>query len=190
MKRFLSSPLFLPLFLLMLMLPGVALALALDRVERDHMLAIMGMHAIHLRSMAIPFSGSYLVGFMLGLVIVIVKEIIFYAIHRNNRNHLVVWITGLISQWPRAKSRNYLTGILVGVVLLLCLLCQYVIVGISSSCVLSGMMSGLIIDWYIHLQGKQSRAETEAMNYRIMLIALAGFYIFQYCALWLKYSYI
>lgn len=151
MKRILS----LPLILLMFMLPGVAIALASDRVVRDQMQAA-GIHVPNLPGMAIPFSGSYLVGFLFGLVVVIVKEILFCIIRKYNENFFVVLITRLGSPWPKAR-RGFLFGIPILVVLLLC---RYMIVGVAWGYILMGMMPALGVDGYVHSQGKLSQAET------------------------------
>ena len=130
-----------PLRILALTVIGAGASLAADHFVRDPTLASGGFRVLSFPEMAIPFSGSYLVGFVFGLAGVTVKGALMRAASRERRNSIAKAMVDVASRWPRVRL-VVLSILIIGLVFFL----DYVLVGLSSICVLLGAVSSPVVE--------------------------------------------
>lgn len=129
-----------PLRLLAFTVFGAAVSLAADHFVRDPTLASGGLRVLGFPQMAIPFSGSYLVGFVFGLAAITAKRAMLRAASREQKNSTTSALAGVASRWPRAW-RIVLAILIIGIVLF----SEYVLVGISTICAVLGVVSASVV---------------------------------------------
>jgi|GEM_PF-5886549 len=130
-----------PLRLLALTVLGAGVSLSLDHFARDPTLASGGFRVLSSPGMAIPFSGSYLVGYVFGLAVVSVKVALKRAASRERQNSIAKAMVGVASRRPRVRL-VVLSILIIGLVFFL----DYVLVGLSSICVLLGAVSSSVVE--------------------------------------------
>ena len=143
--------------MLMSMVPGATLSIIMDRVVYAQAVANLGHSAFELPGFAIPFSGSYLVGLLIGFLIVVVKTQFFEsAFWGVIKNQLILW-DGVIQSRLLAITREFLKSKKWGRELLLLaffvavyLFFQYLISGLSALNVGLGLLPAFFADRIMH----------------------------------------
>lgn len=86
----------------MLLMPFTAMALTMDHLVRDPMLWSVGHRsAVRLPQMAVPFSGSLLLGFVFGLIANTILGAFLRIARHNNPRSLLFSVANLSSRRPR-----------------------------------------------------------------------------------------
>ena len=130
-----------PLRLLAFTAVGTLISLILDHFARDQTIASFGIRTLGFPQMAIPFSGSYLVGLTIGLAGISSKGALLRATSLVRKKVVAVRIFGMWPRWPHIR--------VISVVILstvLTLICVYAFPGVSFILVLLGMISSSVVE--------------------------------------------